>query len=271
MIKVDNPIIALLTDFGEADFFVPSMKGVIACINPSANVLDITHSIPSFDVFAGSFVLFASYRFFPKGTIFVVVIDPGVGSARKILLVETKKYCFIAPDNGILSQVLEEERVYHSREISNPKYHLLQSGVTFDGRDKMAPVSAWLSLGLSPEEFGPPVKSIQKNELRSPRETADEINGSVLYHDKFGNLITNISFSHLDFFLKTHGQEAVRLIAGENIIAYGHSYSVVPIGAPVFLLGSLGLIEIAVREGSALNKLNVKPGDGIKIKLINNQ
>ena len=202
MIKVDNPIIVLLTDFGEADFFVPSMKGVIACINPSANVLDITHSIPSFDVFAGSFVLFASYRFFPKGTIFVVVIDPGVGSARKILLVETKKYCFIAPDNGILSQVLEEERVYHSREISNPKYHLLQSGVTFDGRDKMAPVSAWLSLGLSPEEFGPPVKSIQKNELRSPRETADEINGSVLYHDKFGNLITNISFSHLDFFFE---------------------------------------------------------------------
>ena len=267
---MDNPIIALMTDFGEADFFVPSIKGVIASINPSVKVVDITHCIPSYDVLAGSFVLFASYRFFPKRTIFVAVVDPGVGSARKILLVETEKYYFIAPDNGILSLVLEEEGICHSREISNPKYFLQQTGVTFDGRDKMAPVSAWLSLGLSPEEFGPPVNGVQKNELSIPHQTADEIHGAVLYNDKFGNLITNISFSLLDFFLKKHGREAVRLIVGENIIAYGNSYSAVSIGNPVFLFGSLGLIEIAVREGSAFNKLKVKPGDAIKIKYIKN-
>jgi S-adenosylmethionine hydrolase len=268
---VDNPIIALMTDFGENDFFVPSIKGVIASINPAAKVIDITHNIPSFDVFAGSFVLFASYRFFPKQTIFVAVVDPGVGSARKILLIETEKYCFIAPDNGILSLVLEEEGVFRATEISDPKFFLPLTGVTFDGRDKMAPVSAWLSLGVSPEEFGPSIKDVQKNEMSAPHQTDNEIQGTVLYEDKFGNLITNISLSHIDPFLKKYGREAVRLIAGDNIIMYRDNYSAVPTGEPVFLFGSLGLLEIAVREGSALNKLKVKTGDSIKVEYLNNQ
>ncbi|MFC2166931.1 S-adenosyl-l-methionine hydroxide adenosyltransferase family protein [Acidobacteriota bacterium] len=271
MIKVDNPIIALMSDFGEDDYFVPSLKGVIASINPEAKVVDITHNIPSFDVLAGSFVLFASYRFFPKKTIFVAVIDPGVGSSRKIFLVETDKYCFIAPDNGILSLVLEEEGVYRATEISNPKFFLSQTSVTFDGRDKMAPVSAWLSLGVPPEEFGPSIKDIQKNELSLPHQTDEKIQGVVLYKDKFGNLITNISLSQLDPFLKKYGREDVCLIAGDNTIMYGDFYSAVPTGESVFLFGSLGLIEIAVREGSAFDKLKVKPGDRIKIELLNNQ
>ncbi len=267
---MDNPIIALLTDFGEVDFFVPSLKGVIASINPLAKVIDVTHRIPSFDVHAGSFVLFASYRFFPKETIFVAVIDPTVGSSRKILLVETKKYFFIAPDNGILSLVLEEEDVIQLREISNPKYFLKRTGVTFDGRDKMAPVSAWLSLGISPEEFGPQARTKQKKTLNRLHQTADEIEGTILYSDKFGNLITNVPSSQLDSLVKKQGQGAVCLIAGEKIIMYGDFYSAVPIGEPVFLFGSLGLIEIAVREGSAFNKLKVKPGDSIKITHFNN-
>ena len=267
---MDNPIIALLTDFGEKDYFVSSLKGVIASINPSAKIIDVTHQVPSFDVLAGSFVLFASYRFFPKETIFVAVVDPTVGSPRKILLVETNKYFFIAPDNGILSLVLEEEDVVQLREISNPKFFLQQTGVTFDGRDKMAPVSAWLSQGLSPEEFGPQARITKKKVLSSPHQTADEIDGTVLYNDKFGNLITNVPSSQLDPLVKKYGQEAVRLIAGENIIMYGDFYSAVPIGEPVFLFGSLGLIEIAVREGSAFNKLKVKPGDSIKITHLNN-
>lgn len=266
---MENPIIALLTDFGEVDFFVPSLKGVIASINPLAKVIDITHSIPSFDVCAGSFVLFASYRFFPKKTIFVAVIDPSVGSSRKILLVETEKYFFIAPDNDILSLVLEEEDVIQLREISNPKYFLRPTGVTFEGRDKMASVSAYLSLGLSPEEFGPQARTTKKKILNRPHQTADKIEGTVLYNDKFGNLITNIPSSQLDPLMKKHGQEAVRLIAGESMIIYGDHYSAVPVGEPVFLFGSLGLIEIAVREGSAFNKLKVKPGASIKITHFN--
>jgi len=238
---MDNPIIALMTDFGEADFFVPSLKGVIASINPKANVLDVSHSIPSFDVLAGSFVLFASYRFFPKNTIFVAVVDPGVGSARKILLVETKKYYFIAPDNGILSLVLEEEDVYLAREISNPKYFLQETGVTFEGRDKMVPVSAWLSLGLSPEEFGPQVSGVQKKKTNRANLTAGEIHGAVLYKDKFGNLITNIPFSLFDPFVRKHGQKTIRMIVGDNILAYGDFYSAVPKGEPVFLSGSFGI------------------------------
>ena len=263
--KEAQPIIALLTDFGESDFFVPSMKGVIASINSTAKVVDITHSIPSFDVLAGGFVLFASYRFFPKKTIFVSIIDPGVGSSRKILLAQSEKYSFIAPDNGLLSPVLEEEGFYELRDISNPKYYLDSTGVTFEGRDKMAPVSAWLSLGIHPEEFGPKIEHMQKMDWDSPQQAENEIKGAILYSDKFGNLITNISSSMLEPLVKKYGKKALCLMAGDARIPFGEFYSAVPKNEPVFVLGSVGLIEVSVNGGSALNKLNLKPGDKVRI------
>ncbi|MGD2245887.1 MAG: SAM-dependent chlorinase/fluorinase [Candidatus Aminicenantes bacterium] len=261
-------IIALTTDFGEDDFFVPSLKGVIASINPSARVFDVTHNIPSFDVLAGSFVLFAAYRYFPKKTIFLTVVDPGVGSNRKILLVETKRYFFIAPDNGVLSLALGEEEVSQIRDVSNPKYFLRQKGVTFEGRDRMAPVSAWLSHGIFPEEFGPEVTRYKKIRMSKPVEKADEILGVVLYRDKFGNLITNIPVQLIESYLSRHPKTALQMIVGDKIIMLGESYSDVQRGEPVFLFGSLGLVEIAVREGSASKRLNITPKQALKFKMI---
>jgi len=142
---VKNPVIALMTDFGEDDFFVASLKGVIAKINPSARIIDITHRIPSFDIGAAGLVLSSSYKYFPPKTIFLVVVDPGVGSYRRILLAKTKNFFFIAPDNGVLSLVLDEEKVQKLIEVKNRKFFLPEVSSTFEGRDKMAPIAAWLS------------------------------------------------------------------------------------------------------------------------------
>jgi S-adenosylmethionine hydrolase len=267
--KVNHPAIALLTDFGEDDFFVPSLKGVIASINPEATVIDITHTIPSFDILAGSFVLFAVYRYFPRKTVFVAVVDPGVGSSRKILLAESEKYFFIAPDNGILSLVLDEEKDFRIREVNNDEYFLGPTGVTFEGRDKMAPAAAWLSHGISPDELGPEINLYNKIPREKPRHTDDGIRGSILYQDKFGNMITDIPTSFLDTFILNRGKDSVRMLVGKEKIPWKENYSCGKKGEIFFLSGSLGLVEIAVREGSAYEKLKTSPGQKIELKLIN--
>jgi S-adenosylmethionine hydrolase len=263
---VDHPIIALLTDFGSDDFFVPSLKGVIASIHPEARVIDITHSVPSFDILAGGFVLYACYRYFPSQTVFVAVVDPGVGSSRKILLAESKKYRFIAPDNGILSPVLDEEKDFRLREINNDKYFLGSEGVTFEARDKMVPAAAWLSLGMSADELGPEIERFERMRIDKPRLSGHGIRGAILYVDKFGNLITNIPCSSLDPFNLGKRIERLRLEAGDVKIYWKQSYSQAKKGEIFFLCGSLGLIEIAVREGSAFEKLRASPGQSIELK-----
>ncbi len=152
----------MVTDFGEDDFFVASLKGVILKINPSVWIIDITHRIPSFDIQTTGFILLASYKYFPSQTIFLVIVDPGVGSERKILLARTKEYYFIAPDNGVLSLVLEEEQVEDLREVTNEEYFLPHLSNTFEGRDKMAPAAAWVSKGISCSEVGPAKASFEQ-------------------------------------------------------------------------------------------------------------
>lgn len=258
--------IALLTDFGEDDFFVASLKAVIAKINPSARVIDVTHRVPSFGVMAAGFILFSCYRYFPAGTIFLTVVDPGVGSFRRILLAETKDYFFIAPDNGVLSWILEEEDEVRVRELENKKYFLPESSWTFEGRDKMAPAAAWLSKGVSSSEFGPPLSSFKRFKIQKPRLKRKEIIGRVLYTDKFGNLITNISSNMLDPLRTKTGKENFVLYRGKKEIAsFKENYSSVKKGEPLFLIGSLGWIEISAREDSASQKLKIKNGDMVKI------
>ena len=190
---VQDPLIALLTDFGQDDFFVASLKGVIASVNPSAGIVDISHNVPSFQTLACGFVLSSCYNYFPEKTIFLVIVDPGVGSVRKIILVETKKYFFIAPDNGTLSMALENEEINQIRELKNDKYFLPRISNTFEGRDKMAPSASWLSKGVKVEDFGPKVDQYEKSHIRKPLVKLNEIVGQVIYIDKFGNIITNIS------------------------------------------------------------------------------
>jgi S-adenosylmethionine hydrolase len=255
-----------MTDFGEDDFFVASLKGVIAKINPSARIIDITHRLPSFDIKAGSFVLFSSYKYFPARTIFLVVVDPGVGTTRKILLAETDNYFFVAPDNGVLGLALEEEGIRQLREVTNQNYFLPELSRTFEGRDKMAPAAAWLSRGISCEEFGPEMTSYKKLTAGKPKIKSNEIIGHILYIDKFGNLITNIPEGMIELLQEKTGKKTLSLsIEDREITSFEQSYSSVKKGELLFLIGSVGLIEIAAKESSAAHKLKIKNGDKVKI------
>ncbi len=263
-----NPMIALLTDFGEEDFFVGSLKGVITTINPSAPILDITHHVPPFDALAGGFILYAVYTYYPSGTIFLMIVDPGVGSARRILLIETDEYMFIAPDNGMLSMVLDSVGVSKIINITNPKYFLPEPSLTFEGRDKMAPVAAWLSKGVAPSEFGREISDCVRIDVQKPRIEKGGVIGQILYVDKFGNLITNVPTMEVNHLLERDEEKKMICRVGrEEIARFEQSYSFVNKGELLFLPGSLGLIEIAMREGSAKEKLAAHPGDTVRIAL----
>jgi S-adenosylmethionine hydrolase len=259
--------IALLTDFGEKDFFVPSLKAVIAGINPEARTIDITHEVPSFDIRAASFILSSCYRFFPKGTVFLSVVDPGVASGRKILLAETKKYFFIAPDNGLLTLPLKNEEIVTLREVTQSRFWLTEETTTFEARDRMAPVAAWLTHGLSPEEFGPEVKTYKRLKIKEPVRDGSEIVGEILYKDKFGNLMTNISSSKFHSDKPSKAKPGMVLHLGKTRIGrFVTSYAEVNDDRPFFLVNSQGLVEVAVREGSAAATLRAKPGDEVRIR-----
>jgi len=275
---VENPVIALLTDFGDDDFFVGSMKGVIAGINPAARTIDITHHIPSFDISAGSFVLSAAYKYFPARTIFLAVVDPCVGSTRKICLVETEKYYFIAPDNGVLSLILDEEDVVQIREVTNSEYFLPECSHTFEARDKMAPAAAWLSKGVSSEKFGPQTDSIHRERINKPEIKGDVLVGSIIYADKFGNLITNIPAAYLEQIIPEPEDVPVSVLLDclyqegkfspkpeMHEMVCRRTYGSARKGELFILSGSLSLLELAVREGSAADKLQV--GLGTRITL----
>ncbi|NIM89924.1 MAG: hypothetical protein GTO17_03145 [Candidatus Aminicenantes bacterium] len=267
-----RPFIALITDFGEDDFFVASLKGVILRINPGARIIDVTHQVPSFDIKQGSFILFSCYNYFPARTIFLVVVDPGVGSSRSILLVKTEKYFFIAPDNGVLSLVLKSEEVQQVIKVTNTKFFLEKPSKTFEGRDKMAPVAAWLSKGTTPSLFGPEIQDYEVLGKLEPIRKEGEITGSILHADKFGNLITNIPKSMLNKLRKEAGKkrkaELILLAKNKKISTFRENYSQGRRGELFYLIGSLNFVEIAARETSASSKLKAQVGDKVRIVMV---
>jgi hypothetical protein len=261
-----QPTIALLTDFGLADFFVASMKGTILSINPFAKIVDLSHDVRSFDIRVGGFLLFGCYRFFPAETIFLAVVDPRVGSARRLLLAETERYFFIAPDNGILAQALENESIKSLRELRNEKFFLTSERTTFEGRDRMAPAAAWLSLGIPLDEFGPELNDYQKLGFPKPVFGETEAAGVVVFQDKFGNLVTNLPGHLVDIFREKHASRPVVLVAGKQEIShFRKTYAAAQKGEIFAIAGSIGSLEIALREGDASKKLNLKPGDEVRI------
>ena len=271
---MDRPVIGLLTDFGDKDFFVASLKGVIARINPEAHVIDITHHVPSFNVLSGSFMLYAAYRYFPQRAIFLAVVDPGVGSFRKILCVETDRYFFVGPDNGVLTMALDRERITQIIEVTEKEYFLPHLTRTFEARDKMAPIAAWLSKGTPCEKFGPKIVSYNKLDMRKPKGEGDNLVGRIIHIDKFGNMITNIPAEMLVEKLEGLDSRSLKLrlmneaqadtpeIRGLDI-AHRKTYEEAGKGEALCLTGSLGFLEIAIREGSASERLKAKVGNGI--------
>lgn len=249
-------LIALLTDFGYKDGFVGTVKGVIKSINPSVDIIDITHEVSSFNILEGALILKASFKYFPTGTIFTVVVDPGVGTERKPIIVKTKNYFFVAPNNGILSPILEEEKPEKIIHIKNSKFTLKADNNTFHGRDIFAPVSAYLSAGIDISEFGEEINEYKKLEVPKARYKDGKIEGQILFFDKFGNAVTNIE--RITNFKKGFVKDIPikKLI---NAFLEGEKEGL------NLIKGSFGFYEIVVPLDSAKEKFNLKAGDKVII------
>src|SRR6187431_760808 len=195
-----RPVIALLSDFGTRDHYAGTMKGVILNICPDATLVDITHEVPAHDVLDGSLQLAAAARYFPAGTIFLAVVDPGVGSARRGIAAEAGDYRFVAPDNGVLTAVLREWTPKKIVELTDRRYARQTISRTFEGRDRFAPAAAWLAKGIEVRALGTPVTTWEMLDVAEPRVTGGRLSGIVLRVDRFGNLVTNIDRRSFDAF-----------------------------------------------------------------------
>jgi len=253
-------LITLTTDFGTCDWFVGTMKGVILGLQPRATVVDLTHEIPAGDVRAGAFALMAGCQFFPKGTVHVAVVDPGVGSARRAIAVQTENNFFVGPDNGVLSFALAREKIEAIRQLTNKKFFLKDVSHTFHGRDVFAPVAAHLSRGVPIQKLGPKVKNFVRFESSEPLRSHSIIKGEVVYIDRFGNAITNIP----NETLSGGGWEV--FIKAKRICGIESFYQSVKIGQALAMPGSSGFLEVAVNGGSAVRKLRLKIGGGVELR-----
>lgn len=263
------PVITLTTDFGLEDAYVGVMKGVIAGICPEARVVDICHAVTPYAIPEGGFVLHQSWRYFPAGSIHVVVVDPGVGTERRALLVQALEHSFIGPDNGIFSMVFREARKGGNkaqvRAIENPEWMLPERSGTFDGRDVFSPAAAWLATGRPSIECGPLVEDALKQNWDLPLRTGKRFwSGQVLKADHFGNLISN--FAIADFPLK---QDKFALQAGvETIAALRNSYAESLFGELFVIAGSSGFWEISMNQGSASRQLGLRSGSPLDLVLL---
>ena len=254
-------IITLITDFGLQDGYVGVMKGAMANINLSANVIDISNNIEPQNIFHAAYVLNSSYTYFPKGTIHVVVVDPGVGSDRTILCLQTDDYLFLAPDNGVLSFVTAKEESSSIREVTNGTFFLPIISNTFHGRDIFAPVAAHLSKGINYKELGERVEKINQIDLPKPILSPDgELTAEIIYVDSFGNLITNVNREIIDR-MKIDLERVSITMGRRRINGICSSYTDVGDNEALAIFGSSGYLEISVNLGSAGDVLKLKKGD----------
>lgn len=258
---MNRPIITLTTDFGTRDPYVGAMKGAILAICPEAALVDITHEIASQDVVEGALALRAACSYYPAGSIHVAVIDPGVGSRRRALVLRSGEYMYVGPDNGLFSLVSREEDAAWS--ITNRAYMADRISTTFHGRDLFAPAAAHLALGLRPERLGRRTRRIRRLDLPRPRVGKQGVQGEVLHVDRFGNLISNIG---ADLLERTGSSEHPVVLIGDcEIGGIRQTYAEVRKGAPIALIGSTGLLEISVREGSAEEMLDRGKGTQVEV------
>lgn len=290
-------LIALLTDFGLKDNYVGVMKGVMLSINPKLEFVDITHEVASHQIRQASFLLLKSYSYFPKGTIFLAVVDPGVGSWRKAIAIKTKNYFFVGPDNGVLSLACRQDSIKEIVLLENKKYFLKQiystplekiadfnpvrslalrdaisngikergslTGFTFHGRDIFAPAAAYLSKGVSLSSFGRSISKIEKIKLSLPRIKNNSLEGEVIYADRFGNLVTNFKKEELDKFLEDKRLNA--FLNKKPIKKICSFYAEAKDKEPFFIEGSFGYLEISLKDKSAKEYFGIKDIEKVKV------
>ena len=260
---MSKPIITLLTDFGTKDHYVASMKGVILNINPQCLLIDITHQVRPQDIEEGAFILANTYFYFPKGTIHLSVVDPGVGGIRKPILLVTRNYYFVGPDNGLFTLVVQREKMKQVVALTKKNYFLSKVSSTFHGRDIFAPVAAHLSFGIKPNAFGYEINSLKELKIQKPVVKEGKLLGEIVHIDAFGNLVSNIEEGRLFRFIQSR---PFVIRAGKKVISgLKKGYWEGKKGELIGLLGSGGFLEISVREGNAQKFLKVKKGDPIRI------
>jgi S-adenosylmethionine hydrolase len=262
---MSSSIIALLTDFGTHDWYVGLVKGVIFGVNPEVRIVDISHSVPRHSVTSACFALLASYRYFPEGTVFVVIVDPGVGGRRRIVCAQIAARLFLAPDNGVLTSVISKEGCQKMVIVENHEFFLAEVSPTFHGRDIFAPVAGHLSRGLPMERLGPETEEFQRIELPAPEVRQDSILASVQWVDSFGNLITDCPRESVNDLKTRWGAVVVQLKEGLEA-AVQETYESVGRGESLGVIGSSGYLEVSVREGNASRMLGLTIGDRIVVK-----
>jgi hypothetical protein len=258
-----NPtrIVTLLTDFGLRDHYVAAMKGVLLSLNPGLTVVDITHQIPPQDVFSGAFTLSQAYGCFPPSTIHVAVVDPGVGTARKAILVSAAAQWFVAPDNGILTYVFEREEGWTANEITADHYFRKPVSSTFHGRDVFAPVAGWLSHDIPADKFGAQISNPVKLSLPELTRVRDAlIQATVLAIDGFGNIVTNLKPEDLPVYGAPGTRSCKILAAQKEITGFYNTFGEGKPGEIFVVPGSSGYLEIVMRQDSAAAALNLAPG-----------
>lgn len=267
-------IITLTTDFGTSDAYVGIMKGVILGINPNTRIVDLTHAIPPQDIYEAAFSIYAAYRYFPKGTIHIIVVDPGVGSDRQAIVSHIDNAFFVCPDNGVLSYLLpgvenQGRHAIDSVAIQNSAYCLPEVSNTFHGRDIFAPVAAHLSLGVPLDDIGPAVPTLVQLPIQVPEFSGNTLTGQIVKIDRFGNAITNIpetAIARLESALTAEMPIYEIRVGSVRLNRLNRAYAESGIGEPLAIIGSSGLLEIAINSGNAKEDLAIKRGDPVIVQ-----
>ncbi len=264
-----SAIITLTTDYGGKDAFVASVKGVILKTNPQATIVDISNEISPQDIWEAAYVLRSAYGHFPKGTIHLAVVDPGVGSGRKPIIVVTESYYFVGPDNGVFSLIYQEAERIRVHHITAAHYFLPKPGPTFHGRDIFAPVAGWLSKGIPSGNFGEEITDYIKLNIPASKTTPNGIEGHIVHIDRYGNIITNITYDDIKALYPGGvdlGAASVSF-AGKEIKGLKNYYAEAAPGSPGAIINSSGALEIFMFKQNAKTALSVKRGEAVRLVL----
>jgi len=257
-VNVDSPTISFTTDFGLSDNYAGIIKGIIARINPLVKIIDLNHNLPPFDIDSAKYQLQTAYRSFPDGAIHLAVVDPGVGTKRNPIAIETDEYFFVGPDNGLFS-FLDKGSIRNIVRLDNEEYFSMAISTTFHGRDIFAPAAGWLSLGIAVTELGKTLRFIKKTAVKSNRVNKSGVFGRIIYIDGFGNCVTSIAENEV-------GGRKARVIVSETPCGLvKKSFGDVRQGKPVAYINSFGYFEIGVNLGSAAEKYGIMVGDKVQI------
>jgi S-adenosyl-L-methionine hydrolase (adenosine-forming) len=255
-------MITLLTDFGTIDYFVPAVKGAILSINPAARIVDLTHEIPPQDIESAAFTLAACYRDFPQGTIHLAIVDPGVGSQRRVVVVSAGGHFFVGPDNGIFSYIYARETAVTVHEASHDEFFRHPIGGTFHGRDVFAPLAGWLSCGVSPASFGAILEDYVRLEIAQPVKCGESegYDAAIIHIDRFGNCITNLTDKEFRPAMNSRFE-----VEGAEVLRFGdHFAEFASVCEPFAYLGSAGYWEIGIWRCSAAERLGIRRGSRVR-------